>query len=136
MHTAAGDQRHHEHEDQSRHAGDYGRARTERSMKARRGFTLVELMVVVAILALLMGAAAQMMRPNRAERCKSAARSLLGAVHEARQSAITLHQASRLKLSATSPYTVAVETRSSSGWVPLSGTFALPNAQLQPRRRR
>jgi prepilin-type N-terminal cleavage/methylation domain-containing protein len=62
-----------------------------------RGFTLVELLVVIAILAGVAAAAVGMYsRSQLGERAPAFARGLLQAVHEARQSALSLSQTTRL----------------------------------------
>jgi len=112
------------------------RARGERlaqSMMPRnqRGFTLVELMTVVTIVGLVAALAAMAVRPNRAEQARSFARTLLGLCHEARQSAISQRQTSRLRLALKTGevMTVSMQTRdpaNSTNWLPLGGTVNLP----------
>jgi prepilin-type N-terminal cleavage/methylation domain-containing protein len=97
-------------------------------MKRQRGFTLVELLTVVTIVGLVMAMAAMALRPNRGDRMKSFVRSFVGVAHEARQSAISLRQAARIKL--TKPagtagnYRVTLQTRdpsNSANWINLGG---------------
>lgn len=103
-------------------------------MRKTRGFTLVELLTVVAILGVVMAFAATYMRPNQAERCRSGARSLLGIAHEARQAAISMKQSTRIRLSTPgtnlTAYSITVEARdpvTSTQWNPLGGTLRLTN---------
>jgi prepilin-type N-terminal cleavage/methylation domain-containing protein len=100
-------------------------------MKRQRGFTLVELMTVVTIVGLVMALAAMAVRSNRGEQARSFARTLLGMCHEARQSAISQRQSSRLRLSVKTGEvaTVTMQTRdpnNSANWLPLGGTINLP----------
>ena len=98
-----------------------------------RGFTLVELMTVVTIVGLTMALAAMSLKPNRGEQARSFARLLLGVCHEARQSAMSQRQTSRLRLplpASTGISSVRLETRdpaNSANWLPLGGTVQLPH---------
>jgi prepilin-type N-terminal cleavage/methylation domain-containing protein len=100
-------------------------------MRRERGFTLVELMTVVTIVGLVMALAAMAVRPNRGEQARSFARSLLGVCHEARQTAISQRQTSRIRLALKGPevWMVTVQTRdpnNAANWLPLGGTIQLP----------
>jgi type II secretory pathway pseudopilin PulG len=89
-------------------------------------------MTVVTIVGLTMALAAMAMRPNRGEQARSFARLLLGVCHEARQSAMSQHQTSRIRLNLPSGglASVTVQTRdpsNSTNWLPLGGTLRLPH---------
>jgi hypothetical protein len=71
------------------------------------------------------------MRPNRGEQARSFARSLLGVCHEARQTAASQRQTSRIRLPVATGQVgrVSLQTRDpidSGNWLPLGGTMQLP----------
>jgi prepilin-type N-terminal cleavage/methylation domain-containing protein len=93
-----------------------------------RGFTLVELMVVVAIVALVSAFALRATRSGRSDTASTFARGVVGAVHEARQAAISLGVPTRMVLNVPVGATPAVirteslDPTDSTQWLPLGGS--------------
>jgi type IV fimbrial biogenesis protein FimT len=102
------------------------------TMRRARGFTLVELMVVVAIVALVAGVAARMYsRGSRGEAAPSFARSLMSVVLEARHQALTLGRTTRVTLAppaaGKAAMTVATAVWDGTQWAP-QNTLSVPTA--------
>ncbi len=85
--------------------------RTLRTGSKRRGFTLLELLVVMAIMVLISGAVLASMMPALAEaRLRSASAHLIAALRYARSYAVSKHVSARLRL-VTDARTVEVQTQ-------------------------
>jgi prepilin-type N-terminal cleavage/methylation domain-containing protein len=92
-----------------------------------RGFTLVELMVVVAITALTGAGLRVVSRGSRGEKAPGAARNLLALVREAQHAATTLQQPTRVRLaSATLAFTEQRNPVTTTQWDALSGRTSMP----------
>jgi prepilin-type N-terminal cleavage/methylation domain-containing protein len=111
-------------------------------LRAARGFTLVELMVVVTIVALVGALAARMYsRGVSGEAAPAFARSLLSTMLEARHSALALGRATRVTLTPSAPAMRVVTDAwdpASASWqtqmtlmVPSSLQLCAPDASIQ-----
>jgi prepilin-type N-terminal cleavage/methylation domain-containing protein len=99
-------------------------------MRRARGFTLVELMVVIAIIAFVGAAAAMMTKSVRGDTAPAFARSALAQHHEARHAAIALGQWTRVRLDVTGTFARLVDERLdpiTATWVPLGGSASAPH---------
>jgi prepilin-type N-terminal cleavage/methylation domain-containing protein len=95
---------------------------------AAKGFTLVELLVVMAIMAGV-GAMAIGLLSRRGDKVPAFSRSLLSTVQEARQVALTQHQATRVYIDATSPPTFESQRLTAANgttWVSIGGLNRVP----------
>jgi prepilin-type N-terminal cleavage/methylation domain-containing protein len=85
-----------------------------------RGFTLVELLVVIVIVAMVTALAAATMRSTRGDRMASFSRALVSHVNMARHTAITQQQATRLLVQKSgATYTLAAQV-----WNPTANGFS------------
>jgi prepilin-type N-terminal cleavage/methylation domain-containing protein len=95
-----------------------------------RGFTLIELMIVVVIVGLVGAMAAMTTRSTRGEQAPAFARSLLSMTHEARHQALALGLPTRLRLQPATPRMQLVFERqdptNNANWI-ADGTATAPN---------
>jgi prepilin-type N-terminal cleavage/methylation domain-containing protein len=96
----------------------------------QRGFTLVELLTVIAIIGLTMAAAASAMRPNRGERMRSFSRLLLAVCHEARQTAFSQRLTARVHVTGGSVLAQVRDPANPGNWLPLGGALQTPSGVI------
>jgi prepilin-type N-terminal cleavage/methylation domain-containing protein len=96
-------------------------------MKRPRGFTLIELMVVVAIITVVAAMAVRTGLAVRGDQAPGFARSLLAATHETRQAAISLGLPTRMNLSTTQITTESQNPTAPTQWVTLGGATRVPS---------
>jgi prepilin-type N-terminal cleavage/methylation domain-containing protein len=97
------------------------------------GFTLVELMIVVAIITVVAMLAVRSGTSVRGDQAPAFTRSLLAAAHEARQSAMALGLPTRLLLDVGPPIVIRSQARDpndSTKWVALGGVNAIPRSMV------
>jgi prepilin-type N-terminal cleavage/methylation domain-containing protein len=97
------------------------------------GFTLVELMIVVAIITVVAVLAVRSSRGVRGDQAPAFTRSLLAAAHQARQSAMALGLPTRLLLDLGPPIVIRSQARDPNDptkWVALGGINAIPRSMV------
>ena len=98
-------------------------------MRRSRGFTLVELLVVIAMIAMVAAMAASSMRATRGDKIASFGRALIAQVNTVRHTAITQQQATRLYVQKSGViYTLAAQVwnPSTTSFQDLGGTLTAP----------
>ncbi|VVN78854.1 type II secretion system minor pseudopilin GspH [Pseudomonas fluorescens] len=94
-----------------------------------RGFTLLELMIVIVLIGVLLGMVSYAAGPNPVRQARQEANTMVQMIHQLRERAVLAGQEQGLRLSVDGYRAMRLDGR---GWEPVTGLYRWPE-NLRPR---